>query len=216
MDTITTTANGADATAELPLGKYYLQEVAVPSGYILDSQRHDVELTYADAYTARIDVHVAVNNEYLPVEIQLYKEKEILQAITLPDGQVRQETTNVPGEGFVFGLYNAEDIPFEGGALLADTLVATGVTNSEGRLVFSGYFPHGTYYLRELSGPKGWKLSDEHIPVNLSADQLSPGATAIAIALEEPVHNELVYFHVTLTKTDITGQHQGFHRPQQL
>ena len=206
VDTITTTANGSDASVELPLGKYYLQEVAVPTGYVLDNQHYEVELAYADAYTARVDVHVEVGNEYLPVEVQLYKEKEVLQAVSPSDGQVRQEIVNVPGEGFVFGLYNAVDIPFEGGSLLADTLVATAVTNSEGKLIFSGYFPHGAYYLRELSGPAGWKLSAEHIPVNLAADQLTTGATAIAIVLEEPVHNELVYFHVTLTKTDITGQ----------
>ena len=113
---------------------------------------------------------------------------------------------NVPGAGFVFGLYNAADIPFEGGVLLADTLVATGVTDVAGQLAFSGCFPHGEYYLRELSGPAGWKLSGEHILVNLTVDQMTQGATVIAIALEEPVHNELVYFHVTLTKTDITGQ----------
>ena len=206
VDTITTTGNGSDASAELPLGRYYLQEVAAPAGYVLENQRHEVELTYADACTAQVDVPVEVGNEFLPVEVQLYKEKEVLQAVSPSDEQVRQEIVNVPGEGFVFGLYNATDIPFEGGALLADTLVATGVTDGAGQLAFSGYLPHGAYYLHELSGPAGWKLSAEHIPVNLTADQLSPGATVIAVALEEPVHNELVYFHVTLTKTDITGQ----------
>lgn len=60
VDTITTTANGSDASAELPLGKYYLQEAAAPSGYVLDNQRHEVELAYADAYTAQVDVHVEV------------------------------------------------------------------------------------------------------------------------------------------------------------
>ena len=206
VDTITTTANGSDASVELPLGKYYLQEVAVPTGYVLDNQHYEVELAYADAYTAQVDVPVEVGNEFLPVEVQFYKEKEVLQTVPLPDGQVRQEVVNVPGEGFIFGLYNATDIPFEGGALLADTRMATGATDSEGRLTFSGYLPHGECYLRELSGPAGWKLSTAHIPVNLTADQLTPGATVIAISLEEPVHNELVYFHVTLTKTDITGQ----------
>ena len=206
VDTITTTGNGSDASAELPLGRYYLQEVAAPTGYVLDSQRHEVELAYADAYTARVDVSVEIGNEYLPIEVQLYKEKEVLQTVPLPDGQVRQEIVNVPGAGFVFGLYNAADIPFEGGVLLADRLVATGVTDVAGQLAFSGCFPHGEYYLRELSGPAGWKLSGEHILVNLTVDQMTQGATVIAIALEEPVHNELVYFHVTLTKTDITGQ----------
>jgi len=206
VDTITTTVNGADATAELPLGRYYLQEAAAPAGYVLDNQRYEVELAYADGYTARVDVHVEVGNEYLPVEIQLYKEKEVLQTVPLPDGQMRQEVVNVPGEGFVFGLYNAMDIPFEGGVLLADTLMATGVTDGAGQLAFSGCFPHGEYYLRELSGPAGWKLSGEHILVNLTVDQMTQGATVIATSLEEPVHNVLVYFHVTLTKTDITGQ----------
>lgn len=81
VDTITTTANGADATAELPLGRYYLQEVAAPAGYVLDNQRHEVELAYVDAYTARVDVPVEIGNEYLPIEVQLYKEKEVLQAV---------------------------------------------------------------------------------------------------------------------------------------
>ena len=60
VDTITTTMNGLDASAELPLGKYYLQEAAAPAGYVLDNQQHEVELAYADAYTAQVDVHVEV------------------------------------------------------------------------------------------------------------------------------------------------------------
>ena len=88
-----------------------MQEVAAPAGYVLDNQRHEVELAYVDAYTARVDVPVEIGNEYLPIEVQLYKEKEVLQAVPLLDGQVRQEVVNVPGEGFGFGLYNAEDIP---------------------------------------------------------------------------------------------------------
>ena len=44
VDTITTMGNGSDTSAELPLGRYYLQEVAAPAGYVLDNQRHEVEL----------------------------------------------------------------------------------------------------------------------------------------------------------------------------
>ena len=54
----------------------------------------------------------------------LRKQKENLLITETKDGMIHQTVEVVPGEGFVFGLYNAADIPFEGGVLLADTLVA--------------------------------------------------------------------------------------------
>lgn len=202
-DTITTTETGKDASKELPLGRYELVEVSAPEGYLLDSASHEVELRYADDHTAVVETNVTLGNGYLSTEITMEKEKEDLEIIMEGD-HVRQALVNIPGEGFVFGLFADEELRVGDVTLTADTLVATGATDAAGRLAFVGNFPHGAYYVKELSAPDGWTLNPAKFAVTLEPEVQSGGV--IRVSLPEPVHNELIYTRVTLTKTDITGQ----------
>ena len=202
-DTITTTEVGKDASKELPLGRYELVEVSAPEGYLLDGAPHEVELRYENDRTAVVETNVTLGNDYLSAEITLEKEKEDLEIIMDGD-EVRQELVNNPGEGFVFGLFADADMHVGEVTLLADTLVATGATDAAGRLAFVGNFPHGAYYVKELSAPDGWTLNPAKFDVTLEPQAQSGGV--IRVSLPEPVHDELVYTRVTLTKTDITGQ----------
>ena len=202
-DTITTTEAGKDASKELPLGRYELVEVSAPEGYLLDSTPHEVELRYADDRTAVVETNVTIGNDYLSAEIMLEKEKEDLEIIMDSD-HVRREIVNTPGEGFVFGLFADEELRVGDVTLTTDTLVATGATDATGRLAFVGNFPHGAYYVKELSAPDGWKLNPAKFAVTLESEAQSGGV--IRVSLPEPVHNELIYTRVTLTKTDVTGQ----------
>ena len=202
-DTITTTEAGKDASKELPLGRYELVEVSAPEGYLLDSTPHEVELRYENDHTAVVETTVTLGNDYLSAEIALEKEKEDLEIIMDGD-HVRQEIVNIPGEGFVFGLFVDEELRVGNVTLTADTLVATGATDAEGRLAFVGNFPHGAYYVKELSAPDGWTLNPAKFAVTLEPEAQSGGV--IRVSLPEIVHDELIYTRVTLTKTDITGQ----------
>ena len=202
-DTITTTGVGKDASKELPLGRYELVEVSAPEGYLLDGAPHEVELRYENDRTAVVETNVTLGNAYLSAEITMEKEKEDLEIIMDGD-HVRQALVNTPGEGFVFGLFADADMHVGEVTLLADTLVATGATDAEGKLAFVGNFPHGAYYVKELSVPDGWKLNPAKFAVTLEPEAQSGGV--IRVSLPEIVHDELVYTRVTLTKTDITGQ----------
>ncbi len=202
-DTITTTEAGKDASKELPLGRYELVEVSAPEGYLLDSAPHEVELRYENDHTAVVETNVTLGNGYLSAEITMEKEKEDLEIIMDGD-HVRQVLVNTPGEGFVFGLFADEELRVGDVTLLADTLVATGATDAAGRLAFVGNFPHGAYYVKELSAPDGWTLNPAKFAVTLEPKAQSGGV--IRVSLPEPVHDELIYTRVTLTKTDITGQ----------
>ena len=202
-DTITTTETGKDASKELPLGRYELVEVSTPEGYLLDSAPHEVELRYENDRTAVVETNVTIGNDYLSAEIMLEKEKEDLEIIMDGD-HVRQALVNIPGEGFVFGLFADEELRVGDVTLTADTLVATGATDAAGRLAFVGNFPHGAYYVKELSAPDGWTLNPAKFAVTLEPKAQSGGV--IRVSLPEIVHNELIYTRVTLTKTDITGQ----------
>ena len=204
VGTITTTADGEDVSDELPLGKYYLIEISAPEGYAFPDTRYEAELKYADDHTPLVEITVTAGNDFIPSEINLYKEKEITET-RQDDTSIRQVIVNAPGEGFVFGLFNDTDIHYAGGTLLADTLMAEGTTGTDGTLTFEGYYPHGRYYIRELAAPDGWKLNTETFyietkPADIGDDQ------KIHVSAEK-VHDELIWYPVTLTKTDITGEH---------
>ncbi len=205
VDTITTSGTGTDWSKELPLGKYKLMEIAAPEGYALSDEVYEVELKSIDGHTPLVTVAVKAHNEYLSAEIHLEKEKEILKPYTDADGYIRQALTTTYGLGFVFGLYNADDIHYTDGMLPADTLIAVGMTDMHGKLTFSGNLPHSAYTIRELDGPKGWKLNPNRFDVRISPENQADNAPVIRVSLDGTVRNELIYTKVTLTKTDITG-----------
>ncbi len=205
-DTITTTQQGSDVSKLLPLGKYSLIETQAPRGYFFDPMPIPVELTYKDDHTAVVELRVEVGNDYYPAEITLSKEIDELNIITSGADSIKSILSKEPGEGFVFGLFNRYDMPYANGTLMADTLIATGITNENGELVLGGKYPHGDYYIRELSGPDGWKLSSEMVPVTIGTEYANRKDQVLRVVLDEPIHNELIHTRVTLTKTDITGE----------
>ena len=146
---ITTNAEGVAETKLLPLGHYYVTEVSAPAGYIFDSTRYDVLLEARDHETPTVSISIIASNDYMPTRITLHKEKEVVTTETDKEGITHTKLVNVPGEGFVFGLYNREPIAYTAGTLDADTLLATAVSDKNGQINFGGQFPQGPYYVRE-------------------------------------------------------------------
>lgn len=206
IETLTTSKTGSVKSRVLPLGKYSLTEISAPDGYVLDATPHPFTLAAVDQQTALVEVKVSAGNTYLPVRVTLRKQKENLLLTETADGMIHQTVETVPGEGFVFGLFNRDVIPYgDSQKLPANTLMATGATDSQGNLTFSGLYPHGDYYIKELSVPDGWLLSTEKYPVTLTSANKAVSENVITVYLENPILNRLMYTPVTLTKTDITG-----------
>ena len=205
VETITTSGTGSDMSKELPLGRYYLIETGAPVGYILEDVPYEADLTYLDGHTPVVTIQVRAGNKYLPASVALVKHKEVTEVETSENEMVHQVITTAPGEGFTFGLYNAKDIHYANGTLMADTLMAVGVTDEQGLLHISGYFPHGEYYIKELAAPAGWKINPNAFPVSIQPDMVAEDAAVIQVVYPEVVYDELIYTPITLTKTDITG-----------
>jgi len=206
VDTITTTANGSDASKELPLGKYNVTEVSAPEGYFFTDRAYIVDLKYQDNQTALVEVRVNAQNDFLPTEISLFKEKETINIVGSGKDGVKSVLTDEAGEGFVFGLFTAEDMPYAYGTLMADTLVATGATDKNGMLTLTGTFPHGAYYIRELSAPDGWKITADRFDLSITPNRKAADENVLRVLMVDAIHNELIHTKVTLTKTDITGE----------
>lgn len=203
-DTVVTTGEKADMSKLLPLGHYYVTEVAAPDGYAFDSVRYDVVLEAKDHETPIVSIGVIATNNYMPTHISLEKEKEVTSTQKDNDGFVHTAIETVPGEGFVFGLYTSEDIAYPGGVMPNGSLIATAVSDKEGHVSFRGSLPAARYMLKEISGPEGWEIDPVYRPVAIPADaQIINGE--MVISLHTPIVNKLVHADVKVSKTDLTG-----------
>ena len=202
--TITTAADGLSATDPLPLGRYVVTEVSAPDGYVLDETCYEVVLSAADHDTELVRARLAVSNELMPARISLTKEKETVSVQQGEDGMCTSVLVNRPGEGFIFGLFTCDPIPYGTEILEADTLIATGITDEDGELTFSGEFPHGEYYVQELFAPEGWVLQNTRYRVSITGEFANEEHEVI-YRVETPIHNEIVHADVRISKTDLTG-----------
>lgn len=134
VQTLTTSADGAVNSKPLPLGSYCLQEVSAPDGYLLDDTPYPFTLTAAGKQTAVVEVKVSAVNTYLPIRVTLHKQQEAIRVDETADGMIRSSIETVPGEGCVFGLFNAGVIAYgDSQKLPAHTLMATGITDAKGK-----------------------------------------------------------------------------------
>ena len=111
--------------------------------------------------------------------------------------------TRVPGEGFIFGLYNSDPITYKDGLLGArDVLLAAVFTTRTGSS--ADIFHMGIIYVGERPAPESWKLSERSYLLKISDDHRTENKE-IVINLDAPVVNELVHSDVRVSKTDLTG-----------
>lgn len=155
--TITTDENGVATTPNLPLGKYYVQEVKSGNGHVNNGQWREFDLTYKDQYTPLVWNEADFDNEAVSVKIDLTKLLE-----------TGYNTKNYePGGGAVFGVFTGEEITattktdkkIDRKSIEADTLVGTITVREDGSGTTVAKLPQGRYYVKELSAPSGYKLN---------------------------------------------------------
>ncbi len=158
-------------------GRYRIEEVSAPYGYLLNPT--PVEVTVSDDSIYRLDaisgdpvIEVVVQDTAAKGRIRVYKEGEMLSGYE--NGQFIYEMKGLPG--VVFDVVAAEDIATadhqkdgEGNAYLeyaAGTLVATLTTDENGE-AYTDNLPLDAYHVIERQTVDGFVLDDSVHTVNL-------------------------------------------------
>ena len=165
----------ATVKTDLPLGSYYVKELATDSHYILSDTKYPVVFEYAGQDTAVVKINAndgkAIENDLLYGSVSGKKVDE--------DGKVLA--------GAVIGLFRTDD-----GEFTKETALMTATSKEDGNFSFEG-IPYGTWYIREIEQPAGFVLDDTVYPVSIGKD---------AQVVEIKIVNKYIRGNIHLTKVD--------------
>lgn len=139
-------------SSKLPIGAYYVREIATAEGYLLDPEKYPVEFVYAGQDVELVELAV---NEGKPIENKLMR------------GEIKGRKTTEEGAGLaeaVIGLFRKGEKTFT-----EKTALAVATSDSRGGFDFSDV-AYGKYLVAEIAAPAGYVLSAERIPVTIGND----------------------------------------------
>ena len=160
---------------DLPMGGYYVKELATDEHYILSDTKYPVTFEYAGQETAK--VQLAVNNGEAIENNLIY-------------GSVSGRKVDENGEplgGALIGLFKSNDTEFT-----KENALMTVTSKEDGSFSFE-QIPFGIWYVREIEQPTGFVLNETVYEVNIAENEQ-------AVVIE--IVNEFVRGNITLTKVD--------------
>lgn len=178
IETASVDADGtACFTADLPLGSYFLKELAVDAHYILSVEKYPLDFAYAGQDTAVVDLKA---NEGSAIENRLIRGRV--------EGR-KVDETGAGQQGVLFGLFAADATEFT-----AEKAIRTAASDAGGRFTFDD-LPYGEYLVRELQGLDGYTLDTVAHHVQVTAD-----GQAIPLTVTDHATR------IEVLKTNITGE----------
>lgn len=208
VGTITTDRNGFAYLSDLYLGKYTVKEVVAGPGFVLNRYEDDFEITAAESTKSLIVYDSIYENRRQKVKVSVTKkDAETKQPIAgavfaliakndIVSG-IRRNTNGIKNQnGFCFDY-----LPGDSRKLIAaGTIVDCAVSGKDGIAVFDADLPLGEYYVRELTAPAGYKLSNETRLINATYQ----GQNIDTINLSCEIQDEPIV--VSITKYDLAGK----------
>ena len=185
VDTITTGDKGIAKSKELYLGKYTIVEKTAPLKFVLNKDKHNVELTYAGQNIKVTSTALSVYNERQKVSVSLNKAME--QDETYGIGN-NKEITSVQ-----FGIFADEDVKAaDGTSIPKDSLVTFANCDENGKIAFDCDLPIGyKWYAKEIATDEHYILSNKHYQFNTNYAGQDTKVIKINVSGNEKINNTL-------------------------
>ena len=196
VDTVTTDNDGVVKSKELYLGKYTVIEKTAPNGYVHNSTKYDVELTYVGQNVSVTSTDLSVYNERQKVSVSL--KKIMAEDKTFGIGN-NGEITSVR-----FGIYANEDIKASNGDIIPkDALITVADCDKNGNITFSCDLPIGfKWYAKEIATDKHYILSDTKYEFDTEYQGQEVKVIDIKVNNDKAIENNLIYGSVKGLKID--------------
>ena len=176
IEIITLNEDGtAKIKTDLPIGNYYVKELATDERYILSDTKYPVNFEYAGQDTATVKIDA---NSGKTIENDL-----IYGSVS---GKKVDENGNALG-GALIGIFRTSD-----GEFTKEIALMTTVSAEDGSFSFEN-IPFGTWYIREIEQPTGFVLNDMVYPVTVGQN---------GQVVEVEIVNKHIRGNITLTKVD--------------
>ena len=156
VDELTTDSKGKTDTIKLQLGTYYVKEIKAPLGYLIDDTVYEVEASSDPNTEEAVLTTLHVSDEVRKMDISIIKESA--------DSSVTDGNDNYSLEGAVFGVYSESTCKNLVGQLTANQKV-DGKWKTDTLSV-----KIGTYYVKEITAPKGYELNTTVYKVDVQGD----------------------------------------------
>ena len=176
IEIITLNEDGtAKIKTDLPIGNYYVKELAADEHYILSDTKYPVNFEYAGQDTATVKIDA---NNGKTIENDL-----IYGSVS---GKKVDENGNAIG-GALIGIFRTSD-----GGFTKENALMTTVSAEDGSFSFEN-IPFGTWYIREIEQPTGFVLNDMVYPVTIAQNRQVVGVEIV---------NKHICGNIILTKVD--------------
>ena len=141
-------------TTDLPIGSYYLKEIATDSHYILSDAKYPVVFEYAGQKVATVNISVndgeAIHNDLIYGTVKGLK--------------IDRETEKTIA-GAVFGLFGSDETEFT-----EETAILTATSDEDGVFGLENV-PYGDWIIAELAPAEGFLPNSEIHHVHVTADE---------------------------------------------
>ena len=196
VDTVTTDDDGVAKSKELYLGKYTVIEKTAPNGYVHNSTKYEVELTYAGQNISVTSTDLSVYNKRQKVSVSL--KKIMAEDKTFGIGN-NGEITSVR-----FGVYAGEDIKASNGDVIPkDALITFANCDKDGNISFECDLPIGfKWYVKEIATDKHYILSDTKYEFGTEHQGQDVKVIDIKVNNDKAIENNLIYGSVKGLKVD--------------
>lgn len=196
VDEITTGKDGIAKSKELYLGKYTVIEKTAPDTFVNANEQYDVELTYAGQNVSVTSTALSIFNERQKVSVSLEKIMEQNETFKLG---MNEEILSVQ-----FGIYADEDIKAADGSVIpADSLIAYGNCDENGKLTFNCDLPIGyKFYAKEMATDEHYILSNAHYTFDTAYQGQEIKTIEIDINSGQKIENNLIYGTIKGLKID--------------